>query len=487
MNPDELCTSDQWSVLSSAASYSQLAGVLGGFLITAIALLFDRNSREGVHTLALFSSAVLILMLDSFLFSVITGSAPPDADRRPACAIAWTQGALSTGMLAAGATALFGGLGWMLATHAVNKVTDLDAADVRAYSFLADLGGWLTFAAAMTTTLIVAETSIDYLQFMLARMPHWWVVALINTTAAAAILVNLALVYLRTKALRTSLVDAAEPTVLALRSLKIATVCTVVLAIVASWLAITLNRIPDQWLTAPSTGLVVIVVVLTFVLPTVVSIAICNFGGQHRESRSLGAGQVSQRQHVALNTESDDHPGGHGAQIRVVPKVLAGVHIRDVHLDQRRAQFGAGIPQGDRGVGERARVEDDGVARVRGGMYPPQQIRLVVALSHHGFQPQRAGLALDQRDQLVVCGAAVDLGFAASEPPQIRAVEHQDRLRHEGTVAISEYAAASSDGSGPSSRPGLPRPSSTTKRSTPARVFLSPAMFSSNSPNASAS
>ena len=63
MNPDEFCTSDQWSVLTSAGSNSQLAGVLGGFLITAIALLFDKNSREGVHTLALFASAVLVLML----------------------------------------------------------------------------------------------------------------------------------------------------------------------------------------------------------------------------------------------------------------------------------------------------------------------------------------------------------------------------------------------------------------------------------------
>jgi hypothetical protein len=51
VNPDELCTSDQWSVLSSAASHSQFAGVLGGFLITAIALLMDKKSRESIHTL----------------------------------------------------------------------------------------------------------------------------------------------------------------------------------------------------------------------------------------------------------------------------------------------------------------------------------------------------------------------------------------------------------------------------------------------------
>lgn len=106
MNPDEFCTSDQWSVLSAAASHSQFAGVLGGFLITAIALLMDKKSRESIHTLALFSSAVLVLMLSSFLFSLISGNqTPAEGDARGICAIAWTQGAVSTGMLAAGATA----------------------------------------------------------------------------------------------------------------------------------------------------------------------------------------------------------------------------------------------------------------------------------------------------------------------------------------------------------------------------------------------
>lgn len=275
MNPDEFCTSDQWSVLSSAASNSQLAGVLGGFLITAIALLFDKNSREGVHTLALFSSAVLVLMLDSFLFSLITGTQVPDGARRATCAIAWTQGAVSTGMLAAGATALFGGLGWMLASHAVNKVSDQDPADVRAYCFLAELGGWLTFAAAMTATLIVSETSIDYLRFMWGHRPEVWVEGSIVVAAAAFVIADFALVYLRTRTLRKSLADTGEPTLLELRSIKFATVGTVVLAIAGSWLAVSLARIPEAWLTAPNPAIVLFVLMLTLVLPTVISTAIC--------------------------------------------------------------------------------------------------------------------------------------------------------------------------------------------------------------------
>ena len=276
MNPDELCTSDQWSVLSSAASHSQFAGVLGGFLITAIALLMDKKSRESIHTLALFSSAVLILMLCSFLFSLITGNqVPTEGDARGICAIAWTQGAVSTGMLAAGVTAFFGGLGWMLASHAVNRVSEQDPEDVGAYCFLADLGGWLTFAAAMTTTLILSETAVDYLHFMYGRRPELWMTGLIITAAALVILADFVLVYVRTKTLRRSLADSDAPTRLALRSIKVATIATVILAISASWLAVSLARIPKDWLTEPNTGVVVFVLSLTFVLPTIVATAIC--------------------------------------------------------------------------------------------------------------------------------------------------------------------------------------------------------------------
>ena len=55
------------------------------------------------------------------------------------------------------------------------------------------------------------------------------------------------------------------------------------------------------------------------------------------------AGEVSQGQDVALCPEADDHSGRHSADVGVAPKLLALVHIRDVHLDQRPAEFGAGV------------------------------------------------------------------------------------------------------------------------------------------------
>ncbi len=277
MNPDTACSTDQWSMLTSAPSTSQLAGVLGGFLITAIALLFDRKGRESIHTIALFSSAVLILMLDSFVFSIISGTAAPeDGDRSHICAIAWTQGAVATGMLAAGTTALFGGLGWMLASHAVNSAAHDEPDDIRSYSFLADLGGWLTFAAAMATTLVLSETSIDYLHFMYGQRPSLWLVGAITASAALIVMGNLALVYVRTRALRRSLRDIERPTVLTLRAIRFATVGMTLLAIVGAWLTMSINRLPVEWLVTPNAALVAFVVTLTYVVPSMVSTAICN-------------------------------------------------------------------------------------------------------------------------------------------------------------------------------------------------------------------
>lgn len=279
MNPDTACSTDQWSLLTSAPSASQLAGVLGGFLITAIALLFDRNTREGVHTLALFSCAVLVLMLDSFVFSLISGTTvPEDGDRLGICAVAWTQGIAATGMLAAGTTALFGGLAWMLASHVVNKFpgqTDDDDEDARAYCFLAVLGSWLTFAAAMSTTLIMSETTIDYLSFMYRGRPAPWAITLVIAAAAVVVLVDVRLVAVRSLRLRRSLVNSAESTLLAMRSIRFATVSMLVLAILASALAGSASRIPEEFLTAPHVGVVLTGIVAGFVLPAIVTTAIC--------------------------------------------------------------------------------------------------------------------------------------------------------------------------------------------------------------------
>ncbi|GFJ88031.1 membrane protein [Phytohabitans rumicis] len=58
---------------------------------------------------------------------------------------------------------------------------------------------------------------------------------------------------------------------------------------------------------------------------------------------ALPAREVLQGQHVPVDAEAADHPGGHRGHHRVVPELLPGVDVRDVHLDERGAQHGAGV------------------------------------------------------------------------------------------------------------------------------------------------
>lgn len=264
MGLDELCSSDQWSMLSSASDLSKLAAALGAFLVTAIALYLKGEVRESVHTMALFSSAVLILVLSAFVFSLLTGTAvAADGDRREICATAWTQGTLAIGMLSVGATALFGGLGWMLAGHAEGRMAAHAGKDHSGYEFLARLGSWLTFAAAMSTTLMLSETTIDFVHFMVGS-PDGWFAGVIAAAAAAVVLVSL-----------FSILRRSSSAGMTLQALKVATVGVVALGVVASWMAMSLPRLPNDWLVDPGAAIVGAVVTLSFVVPGVIAMAIC--------------------------------------------------------------------------------------------------------------------------------------------------------------------------------------------------------------------
>ena len=68
---DVSCVSENvpWSIITSAATNSSLAAVLAGLLIATIAVLYVENKFEG-HTIALFAAGVVVLALDSYLFSL---------------------------------------------------------------------------------------------------------------------------------------------------------------------------------------------------------------------------------------------------------------------------------------------------------------------------------------------------------------------------------------------------------------------------------
>src|SRR5690606_40260007 len=143
-------------------------------------------------------------------------------------------------------------------------------------------------------------------------------------------------------------------------------------------------------------------------------------------------------------------------------------------------------------VGPRPRVQHHGPALVSGLVQPLHHLSLVVGLPDLDLDPQFRTGPLAHGDQIGVRGAAVDARLPGAQPPEVGPVQHQHL--HSITPVLflpppltAEYAAAISDGSGPSKRPGLASPSSTTNRRTPDRVFLSTCMVSSSWPSASGS
>lgn len=66
-----------------------------------------------------------------------------------------------------------------------------------------------------------------------------------------------------------------------------------------------------------------------------------------------------QRQLVADRTQAADHTYGDIREIGMLAEILAGVDVGEVHLDEGYPHRQQGIAQGNAGVRERRRVEDD--------------------------------------------------------------------------------------------------------------------------------
>ncbi|EKT77331.1 hypothetical protein WSS_A38276 [Rhodococcus opacus M213] len=219
MRIDEMCATENnpWSIISSSATNSTLAGVLAAFLIAAIAVLFTKEHEAYVQTMSLFASALVVLALDSYLFSHITGIQPtvlrmPELGTKEAeflyddtylnaCARAWTQGMPASGMLATGGVAVIAGLSWMLAIHGST------ARPVQ--PFLAQLGGWLTGVVIGTSTLLLTATTIQYLEFLYKDDVNNWVETLVWLGALGAVVWAGGSIFCRTRKMSRTLKAAA--------------------------------------------------------------------------------------------------------------------------------------------------------------------------------------------------------------------------------------------------------------------------------------
>jgi hypothetical protein len=173
-----------WSTISAASPDSAFAGVLAGLLIAAVAALLVQWYQAGAPpTIALFGSGVPILVLSTYLFTVIGALhyPPPDPQnnfdyKTPGgkgvnlCSQLWSEWLMAAGSLFIGSAVLVCGLGWALVSYADNLAVKLcernDPIETVEQSrrFFIRLNAWLSAAITTAATALLIVTNALYMR-----------------------------------------------------------------------------------------------------------------------------------------------------------------------------------------------------------------------------------------------------------------------------------------------------------------------------------
>jgi hypothetical protein len=174
---DVQCPDTDWNMTDVAPAYSQLAGVLAGFVFTGIILLLTQKSLSvlRVRTLVLFVAAFFVLALNSYQWGLMAG----DSIAVEACNRMWTEGQIASGLLGLGAMAIISGINWLLAAHLeMDQEAAGDDAEVdlrgRAVAQLELLCRLALYSMATIVALLLAVTSHDYLKIVLIGRGMEW-------------------------------------------------------------------------------------------------------------------------------------------------------------------------------------------------------------------------------------------------------------------------------------------------------------------------
>lgn len=263
-----ICAVDDksWSMVASAATNSQLAGVLAGFMIAVIAVAIFGSHRLDTHTVALFSSGVMALGLDSYLFSGITGSQPGSDSEEQICRVVWSQGMAASGLLAVGGSVFICGLGWMLAGHVAGGSPMLTK---WRRIYLVRLAAMLTAGILATTTGLLVSTTMYY--FRLLKFDSEWEI-LVPVYGAGVVLVSVISALIRSHAMveKIKFVVPAKQVNTSLGLLPVSTFTVTGLAIASTLFSGILNL----WVDDTNKVVIAIAVAVGLVIPGIVSILI---------------------------------------------------------------------------------------------------------------------------------------------------------------------------------------------------------------------
>jgi hypothetical protein len=252
------CPGNGWSVITSAPTNSQLAGVLAGFIFTGIIILLGRPGMKNTQTLGLFSATFVVLAFDSYMFSLISGGGPD-----PLCVRVWTESMPASGMLATGGVALLGGIAWLLDEARDMSVGAGNGEFPRRGTAvnLAMLSRFMFHGVMTAVTLLLTATTIDYLDVVFDHhKPDWvgWAVLVCPIMVAAIVL---------TFTRRHASYQREASQEAATRMLARAAYAMLGYAVVGPVFAGVLTNLPRTWWSSPAIGMAVPALVIGLVLP----------------------------------------------------------------------------------------------------------------------------------------------------------------------------------------------------------------------------
>ncbi len=173
----EQCPGIDWSFGAAAPTYSQLAGVLAGFVFTALILLLQREARDSTsaRTLCIFFPAFLVLGLASFCYGLVALNPSGTA-----CERTETLATTSSGMLGLGTVLIAGGVAWLAAGHLQGPDSaDGNSPALTRYSLLLQmLARLLVYGAAWLVSSLMGVTVAGYLRLMSVSSGLLWTVSL---------------------------------------------------------------------------------------------------------------------------------------------------------------------------------------------------------------------------------------------------------------------------------------------------------------------
>src|SRR5262245_5079839 len=147
--------------------------------------------------------------------------------------------------------------------------------------------------------------------------------------------------------------------------------------------------------------------------------------GVFAQVRDMADGQL-----IAVRAEARHHPGRRQRDVGGMSKSFAAMHVGNMHLDDRAGAGVERVQNGNRGVGKRARVDDDCDRAFARFVNPIDQLEFGVALLELDGEPefgsQPPAIRLDVGKGLT----PVNMRFTGAEQIQIRSVEDKDGIAH---------------------------------------------------------